>query len=256
MYDDNDSEEMSEREFVHFSLPPKAQARAHVSRLGGDQWLKELSSCNCAKGHCYHPRTKHTPHFNPSVSPSDSKSVVAKSGIRKSDTSEGKMKYPSREPPVIPEYYAACHFPERMPDVVDTYNPIQGMLSHTSFTLTANHRFGLRTFDCTAAYLQAELKKLLYARSPKGLMSVLQKEMGEKLGPSPSDFWKFRKTLYGYAGSSRLWWDKVSTWLKGYGFRPLCNSGTFLIFDRRDADDVSMQGIILLNLYSDDGLAC
>jgi transposase InsO family protein len=132
VYDDNDSEEMSEREFSHFSLPPKAQARAHVARLGGDQWLKELSSCNCAEGHCYHPWAKHTPHFNPSVSPSDGKMVVAKSGIRKSDTSEGKMKYPSREPPVIPEYYAACHFPETMPDVVDTNNPIQGMLSHAA----------------------------------------------------------------------------------------------------------------------------
>jgi hypothetical protein len=385
VYDDNDSEEMSEREFSHFSLPPKAQARAHVARLGGDQWLKELSSCNCAEGHCYHPWAKHTPHFNPSVSPSDGKMVVAKSGIRKSDTSEGKMKYPSREPPVIPEYYAACHFPETMPDVVDTNNPIQGMLSHAAMmssrkkaqrlsayeadpitvddciksknwetpeagnswkeailneignllnfkvfdvvawedvpstervwqivvnfltkrtkestperecidkrkcrvcfgghhmtagvhferteayapvpswttiklqlALTAKHRFGLRAFDCTAAYLQAELKKPLYARPPKGLMSVLQKEMGEKLGSSPSDIWKLRKALYGYAGSSRLWWDKVSTWLKGYGFRPLGNSGTFLMLDRRDSHDVSMQGIILLNLYSDDGLA-
>ncbi len=47
---------------------------------------------------------------------------------------------------------------------------------------------------------------------------MLQKEMGEKLGSSPSD------------------------------------SGTFLMLDRRDSDDVSMQVIILLNLYSDDGL--
>jgi len=112
VYDDNDSEEMSEREFAHFSLPPKAQAKAHIARLGGDQWLKELSSCNCAEGHCYHPWAKHTPHF----SPSDNKTIVAKSGIRKSDTSEGKMKYPSREPPLIPDYYAACHFPETMPE--------------------------------------------------------------------------------------------------------------------------------------------
>jgi hypothetical protein len=128
VYDDNDSEEMSEREFAHFSLPPKAQAKAHIARLGGDQWLKELSSCNCAEGHCYHPWAKHTPHF----SPSDNKTIVAKSGIRKSDISEGKMKYPSREPPSIPDYYAACHFPETMPDVVNIADPIQGMLSHAS----------------------------------------------------------------------------------------------------------------------------
>jgi hypothetical protein len=61
VYDDNDSEEMSEPEFAHFSLPPKAQDKAHVARLEGDQWLKELSSCNCAEGHCYHPWAKHTP---------------------------------------------------------------------------------------------------------------------------------------------------------------------------------------------------
>jgi hypothetical protein len=35
MYDDNDSEEMSEREFAHYSLPPKAQAHAHITHLGG-----------------------------------------------------------------------------------------------------------------------------------------------------------------------------------------------------------------------------
>ena len=33
---------------------------------------------------------------------------------------------------MIPEYYAASHFPEIMPDVVDTDNLIQGMLSHAA----------------------------------------------------------------------------------------------------------------------------
>ncbi len=33
---------------------------------------------------------------------------------------------------MIPEYYAACHFPETMPDVVNTADPIQGMLSHAA----------------------------------------------------------------------------------------------------------------------------
>jgi hypothetical protein len=55
--------------------------------------------------------------------------------------------------------------------------------------------------------------------------------------------------------SSRLWWDKVSGWLRSYGFRALGNSGTFMMLDRRDADEESRRGIILPNLYSDDGLA-
>jgi hypothetical protein len=65
MYDDNDSEEMSEREFAYYSLPPKAQAHAHIARLGGDYCVKECTSCNCAEGHCYHPWSNDTPHFNP-----------------------------------------------------------------------------------------------------------------------------------------------------------------------------------------------
>ena len=128
MYDDNDSEEMSEREFAHYSLPPKAQAHAHIARLGGDYGGKECTSCNRAEGHCYHPWSKDTPHFNPSYN----KMNIAKSGIRKLDTSEGKFLFPSKVPPLIPEYYAACHFPETMPDVVETGNPIQGMLSHAA----------------------------------------------------------------------------------------------------------------------------
>jgi hypothetical protein len=72
---------------------------------------------------------------------------VAKSGIRKSDTSEGKMKYPSREPPVIPEYYDACHFPETMPDVVDTNNPIQGMISHTAMMISRKKTQRLSVYE-------------------------------------------------------------------------------------------------------------
>jgi hypothetical protein len=64
--------------------------------------------------------------------------------------------------------------------------PIHTQCHSLKSTLTAKHRHGLRAFDCTAAYLQAELKKPLYARPPKGLMSVLQKEMGG-LGTNASD---------------------------------------------------------------------
>ena len=146
---------------------------------------------------------------------------------------------------------AGVHF-ER----TEAYAPVPSWTTiKLQLALTTKHRLGLKAFDCTAAYLQAELKKPLYARPPKGLMSMLQKEMGGELGSSASDVWRLRKALYGYAGSSRLWWDKVSSWLKEYGFRPLGNSGTFMMLDRRDSGDESLRGIILLNLYSDDGLA-
>ena len=113
--------------------------------------------------------------------------------------------------------------------------------------LTAKHRMGLRAFDCVAAYLQADLKEPLYVRPPPGLNS--------ELNHGPQDIWKLNKALYGYAVSGRLWWDKVSTWMETYGFRPLGNSGTFMMLDRRNDPDARLRGIILLNLYSDDGLA-
>jgi hypothetical protein len=69
---------------------------------------------------------------------------------------------------------AGVHF-ER----TEAYAPVPSWTTiKLQLALTAKHRLGLRVFDCTAAYLQAELKKPLYARLSKGLMSVLQKEMG------------------------------------------------------------------------------
>jgi hypothetical protein len=47
MYDDNDSEEMSERKFAHYSLPPKAQAHAHIVR----PICKRNSKSICMPGH-------------------------------------------------------------------------------------------------------------------------------------------------------------------------------------------------------------
>jgi hypothetical protein len=46
-----------------------------------------------------------------------------------------------------------------------------------------------------------------------------------------------------------LWYQKLFKYLKGYGFRPLSSSATFMILDR------GLEGRILMNVYSDDGLA-
>ena len=113
--------------------------------------------------------------------------------------------------------------------------------------LTSKHRMKLRAFDCTAAYLQADLKDPLYVRPPKGLMEAMEQ--------NKNDILKLKKSLYGISYASRNWWERVSKWLKAYGFRTLGNSGTFLMLDRRTSKDPAKRGIILLNLYSDDGLA-
>ena len=54
--------------------------------------------------------------------------------------------------------------------------------------LTSKHRMKLRAFDCTAAYLQADLKDPLYVRPPKGLMEAMEQDK--------NDIWKLKKSLY------------------------------------------------------------
>ena len=57
------------------------------------------------------------------------------------------------------------------------------------------------------------------------------------------------KAVYGYPRGANLWYHKLFKYLKEYGFRPLGSSATFMMLDRGSA------GRILMNVYSDDGLA-
>jgi len=75
----------------------------------------------------------------------------------------------------------------------------------------------------------------------------------QELGQDPNKIWTLNKALYGWPPFGRIWFNEVSTWLHDYGFRTLGNSGTFMMLDRRDLPG-DAGGIILLNLYSDDGL--
>jgi len=129
---------------------------------------------------------------------------------------------------------------------IDAYAPVPTWTTvKLQLALTSQHRLQFKAFDCVAAYLQADLKDPLYVYPPKGLI--------QELGQDPNKLWKLNKALYGWPPSGRIWLDKVSTWLRDYGFRTIGNSGTFMMLDRRDlSGDVG--GIILLNLYSDDGL--
>ena len=62
--------------------------------------------------------------------------------------SGSRLQWPaSKNPPTIPEYYAASHFPESMPDVVDTNNPIQGMLSHAAMMSARRKAQKLSAYD-------------------------------------------------------------------------------------------------------------
>jgi transposase InsO family protein len=129
---------------------------------------------------------------------------------------------------------------------VDSYAPVPTWSSiKIQLALTALHGMQLKAFDACAAYLQTPIDKEMYVRPPPGLMSML--------GKDTSAIWKLRQVLYGYPRGAFLWYQKLFTYLKSYGFKTLGNSATFLMLDRKD--DPECPGVILMNVYSDDGLA-
>jgi len=123
---------------------------------------------------------------------------------------------------------------------LDDYAPVSTWRRiKLQLAMAAIHSLKLKAFDCTAAYLQTHLKKELYVRLLHGLV--------ELLGGDKDNVWKVNQALYGYPVASALWYQKLFTYLKEYGFFQLGNSATFLILPKAP-------GLILLNVYSDDGL--
>ena len=108
----------------------------------------------------------------------------------------------------------------------------------------------LKAFDCTAAYLQTPMEREVYASPPPGLIQLLR-EKGQTDLPSDT-VWRLKKCLYGHPLGAALWYRKLFTYLKSYEFKQLGNSASFLILRR---DEGKNQGTIMLNVYSDDGLA-
>ena len=129
----------------------------------------------------------------------------------------------------------------------DAYAPVPGwgvVKLQPWVALAVIHGLKLKAFDCTAAYLQTPIIEEIYCYPPKGLMQLL--------GENPDDVWQLNRALYGYPLSARHWYVKLFTYHKAYGFVPMGNSATMLMLDRRDA--TTNPGLIILNVYSDDGL--
>jgi hypothetical protein len=51
VYDDNDSEEMSESDFKLYHLPSSEQVKLHLAKFGGDKVRMNHFACNCADEH-------------------------------------------------------------------------------------------------------------------------------------------------------------------------------------------------------------
>ena len=63
---------------------------------------------------------------------------------------------------------------------IDAYAPVPTWSTiKVQLALTSQHHLQLKAFDCVAAYLQADLKDLLYVYPPKGLMQELGQDLNK-----------------------------------------------------------------------------
>jgi hypothetical protein len=118
---------------------------------------------------------------------------------------------------------------------IKDFNPIEAYAPVPSWTVvklqltfTTIHRLKLKAFACTTAYLQTPIDFYLCVIPPSGIIKLMQYK--------PDSVWKLNRVLYGHPMSVNLWYTKLFTYLKRYGFQPLGNSATFMCLDRRKCE--------------------
>eukprot|EP00957_Ditylum_brightwellii_P035403 2684580-Ditylum_brightwellii.AAC.1 len=81
-------------------------------------------------------------------------------------------------------------------------------------TMSKLHNLHTRLIDFVLAYLQAEVKSVIYLHPPAGI----------KLNTNGEDVViKLRKNLYGLKDTGRTWWENLSEGLEKIGFKQ-CNA--------------------------------
>jgi hypothetical protein len=112
---------------------------------------------------------------------------------------------------------------------IEAYAPVPSWtVDKVQLALAAIHRLNLKAFDCTAAYLQTPIDFELYVTPPPGIIKLMQYKS--------DSVWKLNRVLYGNPMSVNLWYTKLFTYLKSYGFQPLGNSVTFMCLDRQKCE--------------------
>jgi hypothetical protein len=112
---------------------------------------------------------------------------------------------------------------------METYSPVPSWtVVELQLPLVVIHSLKLKAFDCTTAYLQTPIDFDLYVTSSPGISTLMQYK--------PDSVWKLNRALYGHPMSANLWYTKLFTYLKNYGFQPLGNSTTFMCLDRQKCE--------------------
>jgi hypothetical protein len=133
----------------------------------------------------------------------------------------------------------ACGYTQREGvDYFETFAPVARMDSiRTVLALSAAQDWELDGMDVDTAFLQSEVKELIYVRPPKGF---------EKFDPGGRPLvWRLRKSIYGLKQSSRNWHKTIDTWMIEYGFTASSKDPCVYVLRTR-------RGVLIVCLYVDD----
>jgi hypothetical protein len=124
-------------------------------------------------------------------------------------------------------------------DYDETYAPVMDATTYR-YLIALAEQYGLETrgMDVVTAYLYGELDHEIYMDAPPGHQEDKQKALVRPVV-------RLQKALYGLKQSGRVWFEKLSTFLKKNGFRNN-ELGTCIFIKRNEKD------FVIIAIYVDD----
>lgn len=139
----------------------------------------------------------------------------------------------------VTEYKArlvAQGFTQKAWEYGETFAPVvKGTTERTLLALAAVWDLELHGMDVSAAFLQGEMKEVVYISQAEGFVEPGQEE----------DVCQLTGNLYGLKQAGRTWWEAMDKTLRGFGFGRSA-------FDHSLYWRVDTGGIALIGLYVDD----
>jgi hypothetical protein len=127
-------------------------------------------------------------------------------------------------------------------DYSETFASVAKMTSiRMVFAIAAAYDLEIHQMDVKTAFLNADIDEEIYIRPPEGSCSP----DGDK-----TKVWRLRKAIYGLKQASRMWYQKLDTFLSSVGFTR-CNFD-HSVYIKWSKDDNGIDTITIVVVYVDD----
>ena len=121
-------------------------------------------------------------------------------------------------------------------DFDETFAPVIRLESIRILLAIASHlNFKLYQMDVKSAFLNGMLQEEVYVKQPKGFIDPHR----------PDDVYKLKRALYALKQAPRAWYDRLTAYLTGHGFKR--GSADTTLFIRKDKNS-----FVIAQIYVDD----